>query len=138
MTTSDRHGSVTAARDYSRTLAVPRTSGTALLPTWRQQRPVARAGAHSLPRQGAGATLPRMERPGPPGRWIVWLTAATAACYAIGYPVALLGHSVAGWVLVFLGGPLLLTLGVLVVRWLHGSTATPRPAPDGRGAPPQA
>jgi hypothetical protein len=44
------------------------------------------------------------------------LVALTALCYAIGYPVALVGHSNAGWVLVFLGGPLLIALIVLVIR----------------------
>ena len=58
---------------------------------------------------------------GPPRARTLWvLLAATAACYGIGYPVALWGHSTAGWVLVFLGGPLLLTLGVLIVRRIHG------------------
>lgn len=53
-------------------------------------------------------------------RRTLWLLlAATLACYGIGYPLALWGHSAAGWVLVFLGGPLLLTLGVLTVRMLH-------------------
>jgi hypothetical protein len=44
------------------------------------------------------------------------LLAATALCYAIGYPVALVGHSGVGWVLVFLGGPLLIAVLVLVIR----------------------
>ena len=63
-----------------------------------------------------------------PGRrrslWL--LLAATLACYGAGYPLALWGHSAAGWVLVFLGGPLLLTLGVLTVRVLHESAAAER------------
>jgi hypothetical protein len=42
--------------------------------------------------------------------------ALTVLCYAIGYPVALVGHSPVGWVLVFLGGPLLITVVVLVIR----------------------
>jgi hypothetical protein len=59
-------------------------------------------------------------------RRTIWLLlAATVACYGTGYPLALWGHSDAGWVLVFLGGPLLLTLGVLTVRQLHRSTARP-------------
>jgi hypothetical protein len=72
----------------------------------------------------------------PPGRrrnlWL--LLAATVACYGTGYPLALWGHSSAGWVLVFLGGPLLLTLGVLAVRLLHQSSdsRTPADAADGR------
>jgi hypothetical protein len=55
------------------------------------------------------------------------------ACYGIGYPLALWGHSDAGWVLVFLGGPLLLTLGVLTVRLLHErTTAAPPTGSTGR------
>jgi hypothetical protein len=63
-------------------------------------------------------------------RRTLWLLlAATVACYGTGYPLALWGHSAAGWVLVFLGGPLLLTLGVLTVRRLHQS-AGPRARPE--------
>jgi len=58
-------------------------------------------------------------RGSPNGRTLWLLLAATAACYGIGYPVALWGHSAAGWVLVFLGGPLLLWLGVLTIRRIH-------------------
>ena len=61
-----------------------------------------------------------------PSRRTPWvLLAATVACYGTGYPLALWGHSDAGWVLVFLGGPLLLTLGVLTVRRLHRSSTVP-------------
>jgi hypothetical protein len=65
----------------------------------------------------------------------LWLLlVATLACYGIGYPLALWGHSDAGWVLVFLGGPLLLTLGVLTVRLLHHGADSRSHArtPDGR------
>jgi hypothetical protein len=61
-----------------------------------------------------------------PTLWLLLI--ATVACYGTGYPLALWGHSDAGWVLVFLGGPLLLTLGVLTVRQLHRSTTSPPPA----------
>jgi hypothetical protein len=44
------------------------------------------------------------------------LIVATALCYAIGYPVALIGHSNVGWVLVALGGPLLIAVIALVIR----------------------
>lgn len=44
------------------------------------------------------------------------LVAATALCYAVGYPIALAGHSNIGWLLVFLGGPLLICVLVLVIR----------------------
>lgn len=48
--------------------------------------------------------------------WV--LAGATAACYAIGYPVALVAGSPLGWLLVGLGGLLLLALGAAVVRAL--------------------
>ena len=54
------------------------------------------------------------------------LVIATVLCYAVGYPLALLGHSNVGWVFVFLGGPLLLTLGVLTIRRIAGRTDDPR------------
>jgi hypothetical protein len=50
------------------------------------------------------------------------------ACYGAGYPLALWGHSDAGWALVALGGPLLLTLGVLTIRVIHRSTTPTSPA----------
>ena len=50
------------------------------------------------------------------------LGVATVLCYAIGYPLALLGHSAVGWVFVFLGGPLLLALGVLTIRRIAART----------------
>jgi hypothetical protein len=66
-----------------------------------------------------------------PRRRTLWLLlVATLACYGAGYPLALWGHSNAGWVLVFLGGPLLLTLGVLTVRMLdrgRDQSGGPRP-----------
>jgi hypothetical protein len=76
---------------------------------------------------------------GAPGSPIGWLLGATLLCYAIGYPVALLGHSVVGWVLVFLGGPLLIALGVLVIRRVHRAADDPAPPPAGRPdtAPPR-
>jgi hypothetical protein len=45
---------------------------------------------------------------------------AAALSYAIGYPVALVGGSAFGWVLVSLGGVLLLALGAVTVRRIHG------------------
>lgn len=44
------------------------------------------------------------------------LIVATALCYAVGYPVALVGHSNIGWIFVALGGPLLIAVIVLVIR----------------------
>lgn len=49
------------------------------------------------------------------------LAAATGACYAVGYPLALVAGSPAGWLLVGLGGVLLLALGAAVVRGLAGA-----------------
>ncbi len=81
---------------------------------------------------------PEMESEGEPGRvdtgpvarsggewWRrrrLWaLAGATAACYAVGYPLALVAGSPAGWLLVGLGGVLLLALGAAVVRGLAGA-----------------
>ena len=50
--------------------------------------------------------------------WV--LAAATAGCYAVGYPLALVAGSPAGWLLVGLGGVLLLAVGATVVRGLAG------------------
>lgn len=51
---------------------------------------------------------------------LVWgLTVATALCYAIGYPLALGAGVTFGWVLVTLGGPLLIALGIVLIRRLH-------------------
>jgi hypothetical protein len=47
------------------------------------------------------------------------LLAATAICYAVGYPLGIVGRSVFGWVLVTVGGVLLLTLGTVTVRRIH-------------------
>jgi len=52
-------------------------------------------------------------------RGLVILLAATALCYLIGYPLALIGHSPIGWIFVTLGGPLLIALGVVVIRRVH-------------------
>lgn len=48
---------------------------------------------------------------------LLWaLVAATALCYVIGYPLALIGKSSVGWVLVTLGGPLLAAVVWQVIR----------------------
>jgi hypothetical protein len=49
------------------------------------------------------------------------LAGATVACYAVGYPVALVAGSPLGWVLVFAGGVLLLALAASAVRSLASS-----------------
>ncbi len=59
-------------------------------------------------------------------RNIIILVVATALCYLIGYPLAIAGHSSIGWILVALGGPLLITLGVIVIRRVHASLDTSR------------
>jgi hypothetical protein len=51
----------------------------------------------------------------------LWLLiAATALCYAIGYPLALIAGSNVGWIFVALGGPLLIAVLVLLIRRIHG------------------
>lgn len=47
------------------------------------------------------------------------LGVATILAYAIGYPVALIGGSPIGWVLVTLGGVFLIALGIVTVRRIH-------------------
>jgi hypothetical protein len=50
------------------------------------------------------------------------LGTAAVACYAAGYPLAILGDSAVGWALVTLGGVFLLILGVVTIRLLHRGT----------------
>ena len=64
---------------------------------------------------GVTGQLPR------PDRTQVRLAIACIACYAVGYPVAILAHSGVGWVLVTVGGVLLLALGVVTVRRIDRS-----------------
>jgi hypothetical protein len=64
------------------------------------------------------------------GQWL--LLAATALCYLIGYPLALILHSDIGWIFVSLGGPLLIALGVVTVRRIHRSEPAGRLA-EGEG-----
>ena len=52
-------------------------------------------------------------------RRLTWLVVLTVLCYAIGYPLALIGHSALGWVFVALGGPLLIATGIVVIRRVH-------------------
>ncbi len=50
----------------------------------------------------------------------LWLLiAATAVCYAVGYPLALIAGSAIGWIFVTLGGPLLIAVLILVIRRIH-------------------
>jgi hypothetical protein len=53
-------------------------------------------------------------------RTLAILIIATALCYAVGYPIALVGNSNIGWVLVSIGGLLLVALVAVVIRRIHG------------------
>jgi hypothetical protein len=58
------------------------------------------------------------------------LLAATVICYAVGYPLGIVGRSVFGWVLVTLGGVFLIALGTVTVRRIHQSDVRSQdPAP---------
>jgi hypothetical protein len=48
------------------------------------------------------------------------LIIATALCYAVGYPLALVGKSNIGWVFVSAGGLMLVALVAVVIRRIHG------------------
>jgi len=63
-------------------------------------------------------------------RGIVVLLAATVLCYLIGYPLALIGRSAVGWIFVSLGGPLLIALGVTVIRQIHARAEETRRLAD--------
>lgn len=47
------------------------------------------------------------------------LTVITAACYALGYPLALGAHSNVGWIFVGIGGPFLIALLITVIQRVH-------------------
>lgn len=64
------------------------------------------------------------------GHRLVLLLSATALCYLIGYPLALVWHSNIGWALVFLGGPLLIGSGAAIIRVVTSK-------PGDRDTPPQ-
>lgn len=52
-----------------------------------------------------------------------WLLALAALSYAVGYPLGIVLEWAIGWVLVSLGGVLLLALGVVTVQRIHRSDA---------------
>ena len=52
----------------------------------------------------------------------VVLAACMLLCYGIGYPLALIGHSPTGWLLVTFGGVFLIALGIITVRRIHRSS----------------
>ena len=58
------------------------------------------------------------------------LICASAFCYAVGYPLALIGGFFAGWILVTVGGVFLLWLGATVVTRL---TRAPNASPGSPG-----
>ncbi len=49
----------------------------------------------------------------------LFLFAAAAASYAVGYPLGLASHLAVGWVLVTLGGVFLVALGTVTVRRMN-------------------
>jgi hypothetical protein len=50
--------------------------------------------------------------------------AAALVSYAVGYPLAIFGHSPIGWAVVMLGGVFLFSFGVITIRRIHRGTAT--------------
>ncbi|GAA1236461.1 hypothetical protein [Oryzihumus leptocrescens] len=56
-----------------------------------------------------------------PDRPQLVLALATVLAYAVGYPLALVAGSPFGWVLVTLGGFLLLAFGVVTIQRIHRS-----------------
>lgn len=75
------------------------------------------------------ANSPRLTR----RQWL--LLAGTVACYAVGYPLALIGNSSIGWVFVTAGGPLLIALGFVTIRRVHLGASTPEPGDATDGSP---
>jgi hypothetical protein len=65
-----------------------------------------------------------------PSRLQWWLIVGTLACYAVGYPLALLAHAAAGWLFVALGGLPLMALAVVTVRRIHLASDRTVPRPD--------
>jgi hypothetical protein len=49
----------------------------------------------------------------------VALGAATVLAYSVGYPLAIIGNESIGWVLVMIGGLLLLGFGMVTVLRIH-------------------
>lgn len=47
------------------------------------------------------------------------LAVAMVACYAVGYPVAIFGHSPIGWGFVMLGGVFLFVLLLITIRRIN-------------------
>ena len=56
-----------------------------------------------------------------PTRAQIVLAAISALCYALGYPIALVANSPWGWLLVTLGGVVLVALLVVTIRRIDRS-----------------
>ena len=66
----------------------------------------------------------RIDGPRRPTRAQALLGVGSAVCYAVGYPLALVADLSWGWLLVMLGGLLLIGLGAVTVARIHrGSSA---------------
>ena len=80
---------------------------------------------HALPlaRPGTVRHSPdvRLRDSARPTRTQVVLAGSSALCYALGYPIALVGNSPWGWLLVTLGGFLLVALLVITIRRIDRS-----------------
>ena len=51
---------------------------------------------------------------------------AAVVSYGVGYPVAIVGDYLWGWILVALGGVFLLALGTVTIARIHRGSAAPR------------
>ncbi len=67
-----------------------------------------------------------------PNRTQAWLIVLAGLAYAVGYPTAIVAGWVGGWVLVSLGGLLLLALGVVTIRRVGRTGADDTSGPGGR------
>ncbi len=74
--------------------------------------------------------------PSPTGqqRSLSRLAVATVATYLVGYSLVLVAHSPVGWVLVSLGGLLLLATGIQTVRQIHRSAHSDRTGQPASGS----
>jgi hypothetical protein len=75
---------------------------------------------------GSGGSAAEPPRLAAPTRLQWWLIAAIVGCYGVGYPLALVGRSGLGWVLVGIGGLPLMALAVVTVLRITGRGAATR------------
>jgi hypothetical protein len=61
-----------------------------------------------------------------PTRSQIVFVAAAGVSYGVGYPVAIVGDYLWGWILVALGGVFLLALGAVTIARIHRGSAAPR------------